>query len=546
MRSRLLPFVALACLVFVPAAARPDDAKETKKAAPALIVRMRSLDSMIADFSYLAGQVGKEEEAKQAVELLKERTGNKGLEGIDTKKPMGLYVFAGPNGTDSYGAFMLPVKDEKTILDILSNNGLKADKNKDGLYTIKDERIKVPVFFRFANGYAYIAPLSDAGLAKNKLLMPADVLPESETALLSASIRIDQVPDSIKEIGLAQLGLRVADIREQHAEKGTPAQKELIDKTSKEANAQVKSVVNDGREVTIRIDVDRKNQDLALSVSFDAKPGSKLADDIAALGKRTSLFAGLMGKDSALSFLISYALPERVQKSLGPVIDEAVKGVVEKAKDDTQKQLAEKLLRVLAPSLKAGEIDAAMDLRGPSANKHYTLVGGIKLKNGEEVEKTVKELISNLPQEVRDLVKIDAEKAGGVHIHRIEFDRFMDDNARAVFGNGALFVAVRANAIFWAGGENGLEALKSALTAQPGSAGMIRFDLSLAHVAALMAKEQPAAPKAAEEAFGKAPGQDKIRVSVTGGAAIKTEIHVKPAVLKFFALIGEAKQNSEK
>jgi hypothetical protein len=247
-----------------------------------------------------------------------------------------------------------------------------------------------------------------------------------------------------------------------------------------------------------------------------------------------------------MNFLISYALPERVQKSLGPVVDEAIKGVIEKAHDDTHKQMAEKLLRVLAPSLKAGEIDATLDLRGPSANKHYTLVGGIKLKNGEEVEKTLKELVTNLPQEVRDLVKIDAEKASGVNIHRIEFDHFMDDNARKVFGNGAVYVAVRANAIFWAGGENGLDALKSALAAKPGPAGMIRFDLSLAHLAALMVKDQPAAPKAAEEAFGKAPGQDKIRVSVSGGNAIKTEIHVKPAVLKFFTLVNEAKQNSEK
>src|SRR5262249_360196 len=159
------------------------------------------------------------EEAKQGIEMLKERTGNKGLEGIDTKKPMGGYVFAGPNGTDSYGAFMLPVKDEKSLLNILANNGLKPEKSKDGLYTIKDSRIKVPIFFRFANGYAYVAPLSEIGLAKNKLLTPAEVLPENETALVSASFRIDQIPDTIKEIGLAQLGLRMADIREQHAEK---------------------------------------------------------------------------------------------------------------------------------------------------------------------------------------------------------------------------------------------------------------------------------------------------------------------------------------
>src|SRR5262249_29773686 len=168
-----------------------------------------------------------------AVELLKERIGKNGLDGIDVDKPIGGYVFAGPNGTDSYGAFMLPIKDEEAVLKVLANNGLKADKGADGLYTIKDDRSRVPVFFRSANGYAYVAPLSEAGLAKSKLLAPSEVLPDGDNALVSATIRIDQIPDAIKEIALAQVGLRVADIREQHAERGTTAQRDLIDKSSK-------------------------------------------------------------------------------------------------------------------------------------------------------------------------------------------------------------------------------------------------------------------------------------------------------------------------
>jgi hypothetical protein len=540
MRSRLVPFLALACLICLPAV-RAQDAKATKKTAPALVVRIRSFDSILADAGYLAALVGKEDEAKMGIELLKERTGNKGLDGLDTKKPMGGYVFAGENGTDSYGAFMLPVKDEKTLLSILENNGIKVEKGKDGLYSIKDSRIKIPIFFRFENGYAYIAPLSELGIAKNKLLKPADVLPESETALAAAVIRLDQIPDGIKEVGLGQLGLRLADIREQHAEKGTPAQRELIDKTSREANAQLKSIVNEGRELTIRLDVDQKKNDLGLSVSFDAKPDTKLASDIADLAKRRSLFAALAGKDSALSFLLSYALPERLQKALGPVVDEGIKTVLEQAQDDAHKQIAEKLLKVLAPSIKAGEIDAAMDLRGPSANKHYTLVGAIKLKNGEEVEKTLKEIITGLPEQVRDMVKFDADKAGGTPIHKVDFEHFMDDNARTIFGNGSLYVALRSNALYWSGGENGLEAMKGALSAQPGTAGVMKLNLSLAHLAPLMAKEQPGAPKAAADAFGKNQSQDKIQFTVSGGSALKAEIHIKAAVLKFFAAIAEAK-----
>src|SRR5262249_28396547 len=159
------------------------------------------------------------------------------------------------------------------------------------------------------------------------------------------------------------------------------------------------------------------------------------------------------GKNSAASGLISYALPERIKKALGPTIDEIVTALVSKARDETQKQLAEKMLTALAPSLKAGEIDAAVDFRGPSANKHYTLVAGIKLTGGEAVEKAIKELVPTLPQNVRDLVKMDAQKVGDVNIHSVEIDRVIDDKAREIFGNEPLHFTVRSNAIFLAAGE---------------------------------------------------------------------------------------------
>jgi hypothetical protein len=543
MRSRLFPLVALACLIVLPSVARPDDVR-TKKAAPAIVVRLRSLDGIMADVKYLAEQVGKEEEAKQGEALLKDRIGDKGLEGIDAKKPMGLYLFAGPNGADSYGAIMIPVKDEKAVLGLLDNFNIKVEKSKNGLYTVKDERIKAPVFFRFANGYAYITALNDAGIAKDKLLAPAEVLPESETSLISASIRIDQVPDQLKEIGLGYLSLVAAQAREDKLEGQTKAQKDFAEQMSKESMNHIKSLVNDGREVSLRVDVDRTKKELAISFGLEGKPGTKLATEIADLGKKQSLFAGLAGKDSAFSILFTYALSEKVRKALGPVIDEGVKSAVAKAEEGKQKEISEKLVKVLLPSLKGGDIDLALDLRGPNANKIYTLVGGIKLKDGQAVEKAVKEVIEGLPQDKREVIKLDAEKAGDVSIHRVEFDRFMDDKARAIFGKGPIFFAVRPDALVWAGGADGLKALKQALTAPAGTAGLLRFEMALARLAPLMAKDQPEAPKAAQEAFAKAPGQDRIQVNISGGQTLKAELRMKTAVLKFFTLVGEAKKSS--
>src|SRR5262249_55395832 len=162
---------ALLALVLLPAPVRPEEDAKQKASSPALVIRLRSLDGILADLHYLATQVGKEEEAKQAEAMLKEKAGgDKGLEGIDTSKPIGLYLIAGPNGTDSYGAVMVPVKDEASLLKLLGNFDIKPEKSKDGLYTIKHEKLQVPVFFRFANGYAYVTAMNEAGIAKNKLL----------------------------------------------------------------------------------------------------------------------------------------------------------------------------------------------------------------------------------------------------------------------------------------------------------------------------------------------------------------------------------------
>src|SRR5205807_1013243 len=160
-------------------------------------------------------------------------------------------------------------------------------------------------------------------------------------------------------------------------------------------------------------------------------------------------------KDSAASLLVSYALPERIKKALGPTIDELVTALPSKAPDETHKKLFAKLLNALAPSLKAGEIDAAVDFRGPSAKQHHTLVAG----------------------------------------------------------------------------------LKHALTAQPGTAGMVRLDVAAARWVPLMAHDQPAAPKAAKEAFGKTPNDDRVQLSISGGTALKAEFHIQAGILKFYNIL---------
>ena len=50
---------------------------------------------MRADFLYLAKVAGQEEKAKQFDGMIQSKIGDKGLEGIDPKKPIGAYGWVG-------------------------------------------------------------------------------------------------------------------------------------------------------------------------------------------------------------------------------------------------------------------------------------------------------------------------------------------------------------------------------------------------------------------------------------------------------------------
>src|ERR1700722_9277809 len=116
MRTRILPLAGLLLLVAAPSLLR---AAEEEK--PALVVAFKSLDGLISDAKYIAEWAGKEEEAKQAEAMLKNLLGDKkGLEGVDPKKPIGLYARVNADDPQqSEVVILVPVADEDALLNLL-------------------------------------------------------------------------------------------------------------------------------------------------------------------------------------------------------------------------------------------------------------------------------------------------------------------------------------------------------------------------------------------------------------------------------------------
>src|SRR5438477_5995850 len=112
--------------------------------------------------------------------MLKNRIGPNGLEGIDAKKPIGLYGSVKAKVDKSEVVLLLPIADEKAFLTVLDDLDIKAKKSADGVYTAEVENVRFPVLFRFANGYLYgtvkTHDKSASLLDREKLPLPATVL----------------------------------------------------------------------------------------------------------------------------------------------------------------------------------------------------------------------------------------------------------------------------------------------------------------------------------------------------------------------------------
>ena len=556
MLKRLLPLFAFWGLLVLPVAARsaPEIKPDKKTVGPSVVLRVQSIDELLANFKYLAHIVGRDEEATQAEDWLKAQTGPKGLEGIDTKRPLGAYAVIDSDLASSYVVVLIPVSDEKAFLELLEkqvkDNNIKLDKDKDGVYTVDVPGFPTKFYFRFAHKYAYVtfqnnifnnalpnAPSTDA-ISKEKLLTPAQVLPagKDKDNVISLTLHIDQLPEETRKYAISQVKVRLGNLKEEMGDGETKAQNELKVAVVEELTKQVIAVIEDGGSLALRLNLDRKAGEMSLELALGAKEDTKLSGAILELGKMKSTTAGLISPDSVMNLQVNMAVPENIRKLMGPAIDEAVTKGLSEEKDAMKKALAEKAMQALLPTVKAGVLDMAVDFRGPGKDKHYTLVSGLKITDGANAEKLLREVVKGLPENERKMVTFDVAKEGAISIHQVEM-KDVDEDFKKTFGTSSAYVAVQSDVVFMALGEDALPALKGALKTQSKVGKPAQFELSAARLAELGGKEQPEAARAAAKAFGDSKQGDKVRFGLEAGKELKVRISMDTQVLKFFSLL---------
>src|SRR5262249_3249085 len=136
-------------------AALPVRAADPETKAPAIIVRVKSIDGLLDDAKYVAKLTGNDEEVKQVDGFLRSLLGDKGSEGIHTKRHIGFYGSVSEDFLNSNGALMTPVDEEKNFVALLERFNVQAKKDANGVYavTLPNVPVPFPVFMRVANKY---------------------------------------------------------------------------------------------------------------------------------------------------------------------------------------------------------------------------------------------------------------------------------------------------------------------------------------------------------------------------------------------------------
>jgi S-ribosylhomocysteine lyase LuxS involved in autoinducer biosynthesis len=541
MFARMLAFLTVMTLVGTPAAARSADAKST---SPTFVVRLDSINNLLEDVKYLAELAGQKDKVDESLKFVKTTVEDQKIDkAIDFTRPLGMYGTVNPdNPVDSPVVLLVPVADEKGLLDLLGNFGMMPDKGEDGVYSVQAPFPPIPIYFRFANKYAYITAQNKAGVAKESILEPGKVFPAGKTTTFSVSLRLDQIPDDVKKMAISQMEEHLNQEKQKEIPGETKIQSELRRKMTDAMGQRMAQLIQDAGELAFSFDINRQANRLNGEMTFSGKPGSSLAKEIADAGKTESLFGELISSKAAINILLHTTFPEEARKAIEPAIDAGFKEAKENEKDPGKRELAEKIFEAIKPSLTAGELDLAFSFRGPSKENHYTFLGAIKLKDGQKVEEAVKEVLNKaVPESDKQKIHLDAEKSGEFNIHKLDAHKDFDEKTRAILGDHAVYLAFRSDAVLVSGGARGLETIKEALKTKSKVAPAGLFEISMSHLAPLIMahaeghgvdKEKSEQNKKLVHELFKG-DDDKIRATLEGGKELKGSFTMSASVIKF-------------
>jgi hypothetical protein len=508
-------------------------AQPAKPAEPTIEVRLQSVDVLLEKAEYVAGLAGKEDVIQGVKFIVKNlQAEGKGIEGIDPKRPFGLYVTLSKDPVQSPLVAMVPIVDQDRLLGMLKDRlGITPEKAEGGALKIElPEPAKNPVinaiYLRFANEYMYVGR-SAADLDPKALIAPKAYFAKDDPAIASVVVRGDRIPAEVKTFLVGQFELAVAEQRKKKGANQNPTEKAALDWLSDAASGGLKSLLEESKELSARIFIDDKADELSAEIVLTPKTGTAMARYIASLGKQMSLPAGIVSAEGAIGRgAVKIGMPAELKDGFGKVIDEAIADAVGKA-NGPEKEHVERALKTLAPTVKSGELDFAAALLGPDAKGRHTLLAALAVKDGKEIEKLARDFAVFAGGHAD--FTFDVDKVGDFTLHKVVLAQ-VPDEVEKLFGTKTVWVAVSNTHVAISIEPDGT-ALRAGLKAKPVPAAVLDAEISLAKLLPFVAKDlKPDEVKALlKDAFGDggAAGKDTVTITIAGGDQLTAKAKVR-------------------
>ncbi len=134
------------------------------------------------------------------------------------------------------------------------------------------------MYLRFANDYLYVAP-SAKDLDPKALIAPKTYFAKDDGAVASVLVRVDNIPAEVKTFVVGQFELAVAEQRKKNGPNEKPAEKIILDCLGDGAAGGIKSLLDDSKELTVRVFIDEKADDMSAEVTLTPKAGTPTGEE---------------------------------------------------------------------------------------------------------------------------------------------------------------------------------------------------------------------------------------------------------------------------
>ena len=509
---------------------------------PVVELRVKAINDLLGYAGYVGDMVGQEEQLEAAAGLAKAFTNKKGLEGFDTKRPIGLYAGVTKDVSDSPVIALVPVVDEATVLAFLKEKANLKWKKDGEVYEVAVPQVPQPVFFKFADGYLHATIGNKANL--DRALAPKTVFAKESDAVLSLAIHLDRIPADVKKVLLGQVEFQLQKHKDQMKDQEKSAAKRrmaafAIDGTA----AMLKSILDDGKTFGLTLAVKPDADELAVDIALTPKSGTPLAAAMAGAGRKASATAGrVTSKNPALSTSINFALPDKWKEKLVPVVDD----LLNEAEASAEPAFAEYLKKILGsfePTMKAGELDFAITVNGPNDDGKHELMTFLKMKKGLDLIDALKDFAKIFPASFIE-PKFDTATVNKVGVHSMTVHENPDDIVR-MFGSNKIWMGTGEEMLAFSF-EPEAKGLKKALAEPTKSDAVLSAEFAVARLAVMTAEgdHKPKLQKMVKEIFGSTPtaGNDTVKLTVISGDAVTIRLTAKGKGLKTLAAIDKAKK----